>query len=160
MRSRGHAALNCTKLLDEAMDTQYRFSGNTAEIDRERVHRWISEQTYWAPGRSRARQDAAIDGSRNFGVYDSASNRQVAYARMVTNGVTFAWLCDAFVDPDVRGHGIGAMLIAGIVENCRPLGLRRIALSTSDAHGLYAKFDFTPLATSESWMERLDQPNS
>ena len=142
------------------MDAQYRFSGDTAEINRERVHGWISEQSYWAPGRSRSRQDAAIDGSRNFGVYDSASNEQVAYARMVTDGVTFAWLCDVFVDPGVRGRGVGAMLIAGIVEGCRPLGLRRIALSTDDAHGLYAKFGFTPLVRTGAWMERLDQPDS
>jgi GNAT superfamily N-acetyltransferase len=142
------------------MDAQYRFSGDTAEINRERVHGWISEQSYWAPGRSRSRQDAAIDGSRNFGVYDSASNEQVAYARMVTDGVTFAWLCDVFVDPGVRGRGVGAMLIAGIVDECRPLGLRRIALSTDDAHGLYAKFGFTPLVRTGAWMERLDQPDS
>ena len=142
------------------MDAQYRFSGDTAEINRERVHGWISEQSYWAPGRSRSRQDAAIDGSRNFGVYDSASNEQVAYARMVTDGVTFAWLCDVFVDPAVRGRGVGAGLIAGIVDECRPLGLRRIALSTDDAHGLYAKFGFTPLVRTGAWMERLDQPDS
>jgi GNAT superfamily N-acetyltransferase len=126
------------------MTTQYRFSGDSAEIDRDRVHRWISEQSYWAPRRSRSRQDAAIDGSRNFGAYDTASNRQVAYARMVTDGVTFAWLCDVFVDPEFRGQGIGAMFIAGIAEDCRPLGLRRIALSTDDAHGLYDKFGFVP----------------
>ena len=93
------------------MDAQYRFSGDTAEINRERVHGWISEQSYWAPGRSRSRQDAAIDGSRNFGVYDSASNEQVAYARMVTDGVTIAWLCDVFVDPAVRGRGVGAITV-------------------------------------------------
>ncbi|MFT2817683.1 GNAT family N-acetyltransferase [Leifsonia sp. A12D58] len=142
------------------MTAHYRFSSDIAEIDRDTVHRWISEQSYWAPGRSRARQDAAIDGSRNFGVFDTASNKQVAYARMVTDGVTFAWLCDVFVDPEVRGHGIGALLVEGIVEHCRPLGLRRIALSTDDAHGLYAKFGFAPLATSEAWMERLYNPNS
>ena len=72
------AAHRHTHRLDKAMDAQYCFSGDTAEIDRERVHGWISEQSYWAPGRSRSRQDAAIDGSRNFGVYDSASNEQVA----------------------------------------------------------------------------------
>lgn len=146
--------------LDEVMTAQYRFSADGAEIDRDRVHRWISEQSYWAPGRSRSRQDAAIDGSRNFGVYDTASNKQVAYARMVTDGVTFAWLCDVFVDPEVRGHGVGAVLIAGIVEDCRPLGLRRIALSTDDAHGLYSKFGFAQLDLPETWMERLDKPNS
>jgi GNAT superfamily N-acetyltransferase len=146
--------------LNEAMDAQFRFSGDTAEIDREWVHRCISEQSYWARGRSRSRQDAAIAGSVNFGVFDTASNKQVAYARMVTDDVTFAWLCDVFVDPAVRGRGVGAMLIGGVVDHCRPLGLRRIALSTDDAHGLYAKFGFAPLNTAESWMERLDQPNS
>lgn len=59
-----------------------------------------------------------------------------------------------------RGHGMGAMLIAGIVDDCRPLGLRRIALSTDDAQGPYARFGFAPLAISVAWMERLDQPNS
>lgn len=142
------------------MTAHYRFSTDTAEMDRDMVHRWISEQSYWAPGRSRARQDAAIDGSRNFGVFDTGSNKQVAYARMVTDGVTFAWLCDVFVDPQVRGHGIGTLLVEGIVEHCHPLGLRRIALSTDDAHGLYAKFGFAPLATGEAWMERLDKPHS
>ena len=105
------AARRHTHRLDKAMDAQYRFSGDTAEINRERVHGWISEQSYWAPGRSRSRQDAAIDGSRNFGVYDSASNEQVAYARMVTDGVTIAWLCDVFVDPAVRGRGVGAITV-------------------------------------------------
>lgn len=50
------------------MDSNYRFSADIADVDRDQVHRWISEQSYWAPGRSHARQDAAIDGSRNFGI--------------------------------------------------------------------------------------------
>ncbi|TFD56162.1 GNAT family N-acetyltransferase [Cryobacterium sp. Hh38] len=142
------------------MDLNYRFSADVADIDRDQVHRWISEQSYWAPGRSRSRQDAAIDGSRNFGVYDTASNRQVAYARVITDGVTFAWLCDVIVDPTVRGRGIGVVLIAGIVAEFELMGLRRIALSTNDAHGLYSKFGFTDLDIPETWMERLGDPNS
>ena len=140
------------------MNANYRFSSDVAEIDRDQVHRWISEQSYWAPGRSRARQDAAIDGSRNFGVFDTVSNRQVAYARVITDGVTFAWLCDVFVDPAVRGQGIGKALITGILEECDPLGLRRIALSTNDAHGLYSNLGFTALNTPKSWMERIVDP--
>ncbi|TFC07982.1 GNAT family N-acetyltransferase [Cryobacterium mannosilyticum] len=142
------------------MDSNYRFSADVAEIDRDQVHRWISEQSYWAPGRSRARQDAAIDGSRNFGVYDTESNKQVAYARIITDGVTFAWLCDVFVDPEVRGRGIGGVLIAGVLEECEPLGLRRIALSTNDAHGLYSKLGFTALDIPETWMERIGNPRA
>lgn len=142
------------------MDSYYRFSADDAEIDRDQVHRWISEQSYWAPGRSRARQDAAIDGSLNFGVYDTESNKQVAYARVITDGVTFAWLCDVFVDPEVRGRGIAGVLIEGVLEACEPLGLRRIALATIDAHGLYTKSGFTALEAPETWMERIGNPTA
>ena len=140
------------------MNANYRFSSDVADLDRDQVHRWISEQTYWAPERSRARQDAAIDGSRNFGIYDTVSNKQVAYARIITDGVTFAWLCDVFVDPAVRGHGIGKALISGILRECDPLKLRRIALATKDAHGLYANLGFTALDAPEAWMERIVNP--
>lgn len=137
------------------MTSEYRFSSDAADLDRSRVHRWISEESYWAPGRSRAKQDAAIDGSSNFGVYDVATGEQVAYARAVTDGVTFAWLCDVFVDVQARGRGIGALLIAGIVDYFQPLDLRRIALSTNDAHGLYSKFGFESLTGADTWMERI-----
>ena len=66
------------------------FSTDPARLDRERVHRWLSEHAYWALGRPRETQDAAIDGSMNFGVYDRGSGEQLAYARVVTDGVTFA----------------------------------------------------------------------
>jgi GNAT superfamily N-acetyltransferase len=137
------------------MAADYRFSSDPGDLDRSKVHRWISEESYWAPGRSRAKQDAAIDGSRNFGVYDVESGEQVAYARAVTDGVTFAWLCDVFVDGQVRGRGIGALLVAGIIDYFEPLELRRIALSTNDAHGLYSKFGFESLTGPDTWMERI-----
>lgn len=124
----------------------YLFSHDPAAIDRERVHRWLSEESYWARGRSRAVQDAAIDASRNYGVYRSDTGAQVAYARVVTDGVTFAWLCDVFVDPTERGHGIGKMLVGGVIDELAPLGLGRVMLATADAHGLYAAFGFVPLA--------------
>lgn len=135
------------------MDSRYRFSADASEIDREQVHRWISEESYWARGRTRAKQDAAIDGSRNFGVYDTSSHRQVAYARAVTDGATFVWLCDVFVEPTLRGRGIARLLISGVIEEFRPLGLRRIALATDDAHGLYAQFGFRALSSPANWME-------
>ncbi|GAB3395552.1 GNAT family N-acetyltransferase [Humibacter soli] len=136
------------------MDARYRFSADTADVDREQVHRWLSEESYWASNRARATQDAAIDASRNYGVFDTESGEQVAYARVVTDGVTFAWLCDVFVDPAVRGNGIGVGLIEGVVAELEPLGLKRVALSTGDAHGLYAKFGFEPLADPSMWMTR------
>ena len=137
------------------MDARFRFSDDPDDIDRERVHHWLSEQAYWALGRARDVQDAAIDASRNFAVIDTATGAQVAYARVVTDGVTFAWLCDVFVDPEVRGECVGIGLIEGVVTALEPLGLRRILLATADAHGLYEKFGFAALVQPERWMARL-----
>lgn len=137
------------------MDARFRFSTDPEDIDRELVHRWLSEQAYWALGRARSVQEAAIDASRNYAVVDDESAAQVAYARVVTDGATFAWLCDVFVAPDVRGLGVGVGLIEGVVADLEPLGLRRMALSTADAHALYEKFGFGALERPEQWMVRL-----
>ena len=130
------------------------FSADPARVDRARVHRWMSEESYWARGRTREAQDAAIDGSRVYGVYDDESGEQLAFARVVTDTVTFAWLCDVFVDEAARGRGVGKLLVAGVVADLEPLGTRRIALATADAHGLYAQFGFAPLPAPERWMTR------
>lgn len=133
------------------------FATGTDRIDRALVHRWLSEESYWARGRSRATQDAAIDASRNYGVYDDATGRQVAYARVVTDGVTFAWLCDVFVDDTARGTGIGTMLIAGVMADLDPLGVKRVMLATADAPGLYARYGFAPLADPTMVMAKTRQ---
>lgn len=120
----------------------FTFAQDDARIDRIRVHAWLSEQSYWAAGRPRPTQDAAIDASRNYGVWDDETGAQVAYARVVTDRVTFAWLCDVFVDAAVRGRGAGKMLVEGVVDDLRPFGITRILLATADAHGLYAQYGF------------------
>lgn len=125
------------------MPSSYRFSNDASLVDRARVHAWLSQEAYWAKDRPRETQDAAIDASRNYGVWDS-DGEQVAYARVVTDAVTFAWLCDVFVDPRTRGNGVGKMLIEGVIADLEPLGLRRIVLATADAHGLYARYGFAP----------------
>lgn len=137
------------------MSETYFFSAEANRIDRARVHQWLSEQSYWAQGRSRQTQDAAIEGSRNYGMYDGENGDQVAYGRIVTDGVTFAWMCDVFVAPEVRGRGIGKMLASGILEDLEHLNLRRILLSTGDAHGLYSQFGFTPLAEPFKMMAKV-----
>lgn len=121
----------------------YSFSNDTTRIDRDRVHTWLSEQSYWANGRAREVQDAAIDASRNYGIWDE-SGAQVAYARVVTDAVTFAWLCDVFVAEEARGNGIGKLLVEGVIADLQPLGITRVVLATADAHGLYAQYGFAP----------------
>ena len=133
----------------------YRFSSDTTDLDRERVHTWLSTEAYWAIGRPRAVQEAAFGASLNFGLFDESTGAQVAYARVVTDSVTFAWLCDVFVDPSARGRGLGVALIDSVCAFLDPLGLKRVLLATSDAHGLYRKFGFETLASPERFMARI-----
>jgi GNAT superfamily N-acetyltransferase len=130
----------------------YEISADTARVDIDRVHHWLSTDAYWAIGRSREKQLRAITGSLNFGAYDSASGEQVAYARIITDHATFAWLCDVYVDPSVRGKGLGTALVAAVRDHLEPLGLRRLLLATHDAHGVYAKLGFEPLERPDQWM--------
>ncbi|WP_077800731.1 GNAT family N-acetyltransferase [Streptomyces sp. JHA26] len=130
----------------------YEISTDPDRIDVGRVHRWLSTDAYWALGRTREKQDRAIADSLNFGVYEAMTGEQVAYARVVTDRATFAWLCDVYVDPPVRGKALGTALVAAVREHLRPYGLRRILLATHDAHGVYEKLGFTALDRPDQWM--------
>jgi GNAT superfamily N-acetyltransferase len=91
-------------------------------------------------------------GSLNFGVYDAVTGVQAAYARVVTDRATFAWLCDVYVDPATRGKGLGVAMAARVREELRAFGPRRILLATHDAHGVHARLGFEPLARPDGWM--------
>ena len=130
----------------------YEISTDRARLDAALIHQWLSQDAYWALGRGREKQDLAIAGSLNFGVYDTASDDQLGYARVVTDLATFAWLCDVYIAPAARGKGLGTALAAAVRDHLAPYGLRRILLATADAHAVYAKVGFAPLATPEKWM--------
>jgi GNAT superfamily N-acetyltransferase len=141
--------------LNEGVADDIRISEDPNDLDRDRIYRWICEESYWAKGRSRERQEAAIDGSWNFGAYDVESGEQVGFARVVTDRATFAWVCDVFVDESARGRSVGKSLMAAIVHALDPLEVRRTLLATADAHGLYAQYGFEPLAEPARWMARI-----
>ncbi|MGX1371302.1 GNAT superfamily N-acetyltransferase [Streptomyces canus] len=130
----------------------YEISTDPGRVDAERVHHWLSTDAYWALGRSREKQDRAIAGSLNFGVYAVRTGDQVAYARVITDLASFAWLCDVYVDRSVRGEGIGTALVGAVREHLRPYDLRRILLATHDAHGVYERLGFAPLVEPDRWM--------
>ena len=132
----------------------YRFSDDTADMDRAWIHAWLSEQSYWARGRTRETHDRAMDNSRNFGLFDTDTGAQVAYARVITDTVTFGWLCDVFVTDALRGQGVGVQLIEQVLAVLEPWGLKRVGLTTADAHGLYARFGFGAVPNPETWMVR------
>jgi GNAT superfamily N-acetyltransferase len=132
----------------------FEFSGDSARVDRELVHRWLSTDSYWATGRTREVQDAVIANSLNFGIYREGTGEQVAYARAISDLVTFAWLCDVYVDPSVRGLGIGKALVAGVTETLDAIPVRRTMLGTADAQTLYKQYGFEVLAEPGNWMAR------
>ncbi|SEO36467.1 GNAT family N-acetyltransferase [Actinacidiphila rubida] len=130
----------------------YEISADPARLDVPRIHHWLSTDAYWALGRTLAKQQAAIEGSLNFGAYHSATGEQHAYARVVTDRATFAWLCDVYVAREARGSGLGTSLVTAVRDHLAPFGLRRILLATDDAHGVYARIGFEPLPRPDKWM--------
>ena len=106
------------------------------------------------PGIRREFVETAIERSICFGVYEQA--RQIGFARVITDGAGFAWLADVFVVADDRGRGIGKRLMAFVMAHPDLQRIRRFMLATRDAHDLYARSGFTPLAHPERLMERYD----
>lgn len=136
----------------------YEFTADPARIDPGRVHTLLAEHAYWAEGRSRATQDAAMAASRNYGVTATPTGELVAYARAVTDGVTFAWLADVIVDPAHRGRGVGTQVIHGALADLDTLGLKRVLLKASpEAREVYLRAGFTGLPEPETWLQRPGQ---
>lgn len=106
---------------------------------------------YWYKGISKETLQKPIEGSLCFGAY--AGSNQVAFARVVTDGATFAWLCDVIVDDSYKGQGLAKELMRFIQADPRLQNLRRFCLATKDAHGLYAQFAFKVTETPQNWME-------
>ncbi|MFF5636298.1 GNAT family N-acetyltransferase [Streptomyces sp. NPDC012825] len=138
--------------LSPVMHGAYEISSDPARIDAARVHHWISTDSYWAHGRPREKQDRAIAGSLNVGAYHRETGEMSAYARVVTDYATFAWLCDVYVDRPARGAGLGTALVTAVRDLLEPYGLRRVMLATADAHGVYEKVGFAPLRNPDKWM--------
>jgi len=112
-----------------------------ARVDRVEVHRFLSEESYWAAGRPRETVDRLIDSAqRVVGLYDS-EGRQVGFARTVSDGVAFAYLADVYVLPELRGRGLGLELVRETVDH-GPYAHCRWLLHTSNAHDLYTKLGF------------------
>ena len=121
-------------------------------IDRALVHRFLSEESYWARSRTRGENDRIIEASLCFGVYEDG--RQIAHARVVTDTVAFGYLGDVFVLPEARGRGVGKALMEAVLSHPHVRGLKRFTLVTDDAHGLYEQYGFRPLDDVRKWMQR------
>lgn len=127
-----------------------RISTNPQEFDFELMHQVLS-QTYWAKNIPFDLMKKAVLHSLSFALFDE--ERQVGFARVVTDQTTFAYLADVFVVEAVQGQGLGQFLMHEIMAHPSLQGLRRFLLTTADAHTLYSKFGFSALQSPESFME-------
>jgi GNAT superfamily N-acetyltransferase len=133
---------------------EFELDDDPARVDRDAVWRFLSTEAYWARWRRRDDVDRQIDGAwRVVAAY--GSGRTVAFARAISDGVAFAYLADVFVDPTVRGHGLGVALVRFMIDDGPGSGFRW-TLHTLDAHGLYQRFGFTP--PDATYLERRGTP--
>lgn len=107
------------------------------------IHQYLSQDSYWAQNIPLEVVQRSLQHSLCFGVY--GLDRQVGFARVITDRATFAYLADVFILPGHRGKGLSKQLMQAIYEHPDLQQLRRCVLFTRDAHGLYAQFGWTPI---------------
>ncbi len=134
---------------------EYVISTDPARLDVDAVLRFLAT-SYWASERRPEVIRRSLEHSLTFGVYHGS--KQIGMARVVTDYATFAWLCDVFIDPAYRGHGLGKWLMATIMSHPELQDLRQWLLATRDAHGLYRQVGFTEIPNPARWMLKREDP--
>jgi GNAT superfamily N-acetyltransferase len=129
----------------------FTISTDRARLDVDGIHRFLSTEFWDTEGMPRAVLERAIEHSLCFGVYEG--DRQVGFARVVTDRATFAFVCDDFVVESHRGRGLATWLMRCILEHPDVEGLHRVLLVTRDPR-LYAKAGFRPPEPPDVFMER------
>ena len=136
--------------MTENLDT-YHISTDKKKLQLAVIHGYLSKESYWSKNIPLEIVARSIEHSFCFGIY--LKEEQVGFARVVTDYTTFAYLADVFVLEAHRGKGLSKSLMKYIFSHEKLQGLRRFCLGTRDAHGLYEKFGFSPIAKPENFME-------
>ncbi|ATC97011.1 GNAT family N-acetyltransferase [Pseudoalteromonas tunicata] len=125
------------------------YSDNPNDMQLAVIHGYLT-RSYWALGISDSLVEQSLKHSLCFGAF--IGQQQIAFARVISDFSTFAYLADVFVLEGYRGLGISKQLIANILRHKNLQGLRRFMLCTSDAHGLYQQFGFTQAEQPQNLM--------
>ena len=119
---------------------EYLISTDKSRLDAVYIHHFLSKESYWAQHIQFAIVERSIANSLCFGLYQH--ERQVGFARLITDEATFGYLADVFIDAAYRGKKLGTWLIEAVMEHPSTYDLRRIMLATKDAQNLYKQFGF------------------
>lgn len=133
----------------------FRISTNNEELQIDVIHRYLTKEAYWTTGRTQAMTEKSIEFSLCFGVYHH--DKQIGFARVVTDYTIFAYLCDVFILKEYQGQGLGKWLTETILDVLDEEGVRWTMLATRDAHELYEDYGgFHKLYLPEKWMGRVN----
>lgn len=138
--------------MNENNKEKFEISTDKARLQIAVIHAFLTQESYWAKDRTLEQTRIAIENSICFGAY--SGERQIGFARVVSDKATFAYIGDVFIIEEFRGFGLSKRLMQVIVEHPELQGLRRWVLATLDAHGLYEQFEFSGLRHPERWMEK------
>ena len=145
LESGGEGAMTVT-------NSEYQIDTDKARLQTNVIQKFLNDESYWANGRTIDQTHKAIENSICFGVYHC--DRQIGFARVVSDCATFAYVGDVFILEEFRGQGFSKWLMETILSHPDLQGLRRWVLATHDAHRLYEKFGFHALTFPERWMEK------
>lgn len=136
----------------EALENNIYFSSNFEDMDLELIYKFI-KNSYWGESRTFEEQKIASENTINFGLFQNGN--QIAYARVMTDKVFFAYLLDVFIIETHQGKGYSKLLIEKILNFPELKNIDKWMLATKDAHELYKKFDFVAVKSPEKLMEKL-----
>ena len=127
---------------------EYYITTDISELDVNIIHRYLSEESYWAKEIPKHVVEKSIANSLCFGLFCKdeqfiRGGRQVGFARLITDKATFAYLADVFVLKEHRGKGLSKWLMHTIQSHPELQNLRRWLLTTKDAHGMYEQLGWT-----------------
>ena len=136
---------------------EFELDTDRGRVPVETVHRWLSEESYWAKGIPLETVRRSIEHALPFAIYErraDGAEEIVAFLRVITDFATFAYVGDVFVRADRRGRGLSKWLLQAIHAHPDLQGFRRWILATRDAHGLYQQNGYHALERPQNWLER------
>ena len=135
---------------DTFLKKGFKISTDKSLLDFDMIYNYLSKESYWSKGIPVEKVKESIESSMCFGIYKD--DKQVGFARVITDKAIFAYLCDVFILEDFRRLGLSKWLMQTILSHPDLQGLRRWLLATADAHGLYNQFGFTTINNPERWL--------
>jgi GNAT superfamily N-acetyltransferase len=131
----------------------YKVDTNKALLNLDYIFNFITQDSYWGKALPRKNFETSIQESICFGVY--FDNKQIGFAKVISDKSTFAYLADVFIDKNYRGLGLSKLLLQTVFNHPQLIGIRRFLLATADAHQLYKKFGFVELSNPNWFLEKM-----